>query len=107
MLLWLHIVKQSVIGGFLFERAQAELQRSTFLDQGFNNCFVIETRELINTNAGYLNAQRQLTIRVMLDLAFQKTPPPINHNPKLVTGMVGLENLGATCYLNALLQVIL
>ena len=28
-----------------------------------------------------------------------------NYNSKLETGMVGLHNLGATCYLNALLQV--
>ena len=82
-----------------------DMDRKHFLDQGFQNAFHIDCRELLNPNVGFLNAQRQITIRVNLDVVFKKTTPPINHNPKLVTGMVGLENLGATCYLNALLQV--
>lgn len=36
---------------------------------------------------------------------FTPSVRPLNYNSKKVTGMVGLENLGATCYLNSLLQV--
>jgi len=45
-------------------------------------------------------------VKVLMEEVFSPSPVPVNYNSKLTTGMVGLENLGATCYLNALLQVI-
>mmetsp|Transcript_25746 Transcript_25746/g.43375 ORF Transcript_25746/g.43375 Transcript_25746/m.43375 type:complete len:1590 (+) Transcript_25746:156-4925(+) len=47
---------------------------------------------------------------IMLQCELKAMPFPatvhINHDSKAQTGMVGLENLGATCYLNALLQML-
>jgi ubiquitin C-terminal hydrolase len=36
---------------------------------------------------------------------FQPAIPPPHYKSKLATGMVGIENQGATCYLNSMLQV--
>ena len=92
---------------FAFTRANAESNNCIFLDQGYVHAFTIDWGTVIDPSEGFLNSQNKLTFRIVLDLVYERTRVPLNHNPKKVTGMVGLENLGATCYLNALLQVLL
>ena len=48
-----------------------------------------------------------LEIKVALEEIFEPANAPLHYDSKIATNMVGLKNLGATCYLNALLQVIL
>eukprot|EP00605_Chrysophyceae_sp_TOSAG23-4_P002789 GSChrysophyteH1.ASY1.ANO1.3073.1 assembled CDS len=48
----------------------------------------------------------KLRLLVQLRSPFQRTLVSSTHDSKLSTGMVGINNLGATCYLNALLQML-
>lgn len=45
--------------------------------------------------------------RVYIDVTMDYLPTPHNLNSKIEYNLVGLANLGTTCYLNALLQVLL
>ena len=66
------------------------------VDRGFNQWISIHE---LKKDAVFLE------MNVALEEIFEPTRAPLNYNSKRATDMVGLENLGATCYLNALLQV--
>lgn len=89
---------------FRFARSNAD-PGCTFLDQGFGAAFSVDASTLFSGHEGFVNANKELTIKIMLEEGIVRSKPPANHDPKTATGMVGIENLGATCYLNALLQV--
>jgi ubiquitin C-terminal hydrolase len=48
----------------------------------------------------------KMRIKMELKSTFQTTRVSYSHDSKKETGMVGINNLGATCYLNGLLQVL-
>jgi ubiquitin C-terminal hydrolase len=65
----------------------------------------------MDSQNGYLypaeevNAVGTLRIGVSVESQIIITPSALNYNSREQTDMVGLANLGATCYLNALLQM--
>ena len=47
-----------------------------------------------------------MEVKIVIRIPFEEARAPFNYNSKASTDMVGLHNLGATCYLNALLQML-
>jgi ubiquitin C-terminal hydrolase len=74
-------------------------------DRGFETLF--STAQLKECATKISGLSIFFTIRTELDLSIPFSRLALPVESKVLTNMVGLENLGATCYLNALLQVIL
>ena len=72
------------------------------VDSGRDYFTYNEIKTLLNKKGSEL-----LKVKVVMEKVFQPASAFRNsfYNSKTATGMVGLGNLGATCYLNALLQV--
>jgi hypothetical protein len=80
---------------------EAEISNAVRIDRGMEYFSINQIRECLDPDT------LTLTLKLSLEEIFLPAFVPRGqfYNSKQVTGMVGLENLGATCYLNALLQV--
>ena len=76
-------------------------------DWGFQSFILLET--LHDKNAGFLGEEESITIEVFVNVISDYQSSSAFHrdyDAKKETGMVGLRNQGATCYLNSLLQTL-
>ena len=67
--------------------------------------FVYDSYDFIHNQQHLVDDNDCVTIQCHLRAIPKVVVLPYGYNSKVETGMVGLQNLGATCYLNALLQV--
>lgn len=95
-----------IIDTFCFAKPADPLR--TYEDRGYSSAFRFQnlktlTESFVHTDT---DCEEHIVIRITLGRIFQPRKIPAEFNSKLETDMVGLQNLGATCYLNALLQVL-
>ena len=75
-----------------------------FEDRGLG--YICSLQDVQNNSEYYVTPDNCVIIKCrMRALPFSFSKPLTGFNSREAVGMVGLENLGATCYLNALLQV--
>ena len=83
---------------------------SQHMDHGRQNYFGISFRQLCRDDRYLYHTSssniRSFRIGVRIENVPEATVVSTSYNSKVSTGMVGLSNLGATCYLNALLQML-
>jgi ubiquitin C-terminal hydrolase len=94
-----------LLGGwidFKFQKSLKDVNNHNRFDQGKFNMF--NSSEI--SNFIDRNNQCHLKVKLVVQEVFSPRKPSFHYNSKESTGMVGLENLGATCYLNSLLQML-
>jgi ubiquitin carboxyl-terminal hydrolase 7 len=90
----------------LFLAASFEFTRprnAEVIDQGFKICFPLDILLQNRWPDGSCTVRCELLSLLPTLLKDSSSPQTAS---KLATGMIGLDNLGATCYLNALLQML-
>eukprot|EP01083_Nonionella_stella_P131134 398118_1 len=88
--------------------AHHHIFNSTENDRGYDR--IIIRSEILEPDSGFLDADGSLTVVTGVEVVFSEDPPPwnvdLNYNSKKETGLVGLKNQGATCYMNSFLQTL-
>lgn len=77
-------------------------------DRGGTVIFDFQTLLRFSYTLDDADSPKFIKVRILIEEMFVPSAVPRGraYNSKSVTGMVGLDNLGATCYLNALLQML-
>jgi len=77
------------------------------IDQGSQDCYNGNAfMKYVRSRPANSQGEVAARFRIRLEHIFSPAVPPYGYDSYTSTGMVGLENLGATCYLNALLQML-
>lgn len=75
-------------------------------DQGFNKAFDMNDEGVLKSKYKGFRKDIYYHIKAIIIEIFEPELVMSDYNSKVATNMVGIENLGATCYLNSLLQML-